>query len=174
MFIFLVNLAVIVFPIPVVFTQEMLTMSLACMELQLEQWSHNKGKNSECCSPLFLFSSVLTGSDGRPEWRRCVTELVLLSVDSPGRSSIGPGDEECDSEFPGKHFQGDLFLLALGLGQKDLFENHWLDVMVRVYWLKARFLALQVHASLKFTPDYRADFGLFLNPLCCVLRETWI
>lgn len=49
MFIFLGKLAVVVFPIPVVFTQEMLTMSLACMELQLEQWSHNKGKDSECC-----------------------------------------------------------------------------------------------------------------------------
>lgn len=27
--------------------QEMLTMSLACMELQLEQWSLNKGKIGE-------------------------------------------------------------------------------------------------------------------------------
>ncbi|CAG02525.1 unnamed protein product, partial [Tetraodon nigroviridis] len=89
--------------------REMLAMSLACMELQLEQWSHNKGKN----------------------------------VASPRRSSVDPGDDECPSEFPGKHFQGDLFLLALGSGQKDLFENDWLDVMVRVYWLKARFLALQ-------------------------------
>lgn len=43
-----------------VFTQEMLTMSLACMELQLEQWSHTKGKNSECLLTLFLFSSVIT------------------------------------------------------------------------------------------------------------------
>lgn len=76
-----------------------------------------------------------------------------MSVDSPRRSSIGPGDEECDPEFPGKHFQGDIFLLALGSGQKDLFENDWLDVMVRVYWLKARFLALQVNLSLKFTLD---------------------
>lgn len=30
--------------------QEMLAMSLACMELQLEQWSHNKGKSGECLS----------------------------------------------------------------------------------------------------------------------------
>ncbi|XP_056890296.1 calcineurin-binding protein cabin-1 isoform X5 [Takifugu flavidus] len=88
--------------------REMLTMSLACMELQLEQWSHTKGKNT-----------------------------------SPRSSSISPGDDECHSEFPGKHFQGDLLLLALGSCQKDLFENDWLDVMVRVYWLKARFLALQ-------------------------------
>lgn len=37
-----------------------------------------------------------------------------------------------------------MLLLALGSSQKDLFEDGWLDVMVRVYWLKARFLALQV------------------------------
>lgn len=41
----------------------------------------------------------------------------------------------------------------MGSCQKDLFENDWLDVMVRVYWLKARFLALQVNAYLKFTSD---------------------
>uniref|UniRef100_A0A667YTW9 Calcineurin-binding protein cabin-1 n=1 Tax=Myripristis murdjan TaxID=586833 RepID=A0A667YTW9_9TELE len=88
--------------------REMLTMSLACMELQLEQWSHSKGK-----------------------------------IVSPRRSSVGPGSEAGDTEFPGQHFQGDLFILALGSSQRDLFEDDWLDVMVRVYWLKARFLALQ-------------------------------
>ncbi|XP_028434344.1 calcineurin-binding protein cabin-1 isoform X3 [Perca flavescens] len=88
--------------------REMLAMSLACMELQLEQWSHNKGKTV-----------------------------------SPRRSSIGPGSDAADSEFPGQHFQSDLLLLALGSSQKELFEDDWLDVMVRVYWLKARFLALQ-------------------------------
>lgn len=60
------------------------------------------------------------------------------------RSSIGPGSDAADSESPEQHFQGDLLLLALGSSQKDLFEDGWLDVMVRVYWLKARFLALQV------------------------------
>ncbi|XP_035021663.1 calcineurin-binding protein cabin-1 isoform X2 [Hippoglossus stenolepis] len=88
--------------------REMLAMSLACMEMQLEQWLHKKGKNV-----------------------------------SPRRSSIGPGSDTADSEFPGQHFQGDLLLLALGSSQRDLFENDWLDVMVRVYWLKARFLALE-------------------------------
>lgn len=43
-----------------------------------------------------------------------------------------------------QNFQADLLLLALGSCQKDLFEDGWLDVMVRVYWLKARFQALQV------------------------------
>ncbi|XP_054467151.1 calcineurin-binding protein cabin-1 isoform X3 [Anoplopoma fimbria] len=89
--------------------REMLAMSLACMELQLEQWIHNKGKTL-----------------------------------SPRRSSsICPSSDAADSEFPGQHFQSDLLLLALGSSQKDLFEDDWLDVMVRVYWLKARFLALQ-------------------------------
>ncbi|XP_044051592.1 calcineurin-binding protein cabin-1 isoform X3 [Siniperca chuatsi] len=88
--------------------REMLAMSLACMELQLEQWLHNKGKTV-----------------------------------SPRRSSIGPSNDAADSEFPGQHFQGDLLLLALGSSQRDLFEDDWQDVMVRVYWLKARFLTLQ-------------------------------
>ncbi|XP_047237196.1 calcineurin-binding protein cabin-1 isoform X3 [Girardinichthys multiradiatus] len=88
--------------------REMLTMSLACMELQLEQWLHNKGK------------------------------IVI-----PRGNCGGPSSDTSDSEFPGQHFQGDLLILALGSSQRDLFENDWLDVMVRVYWLKARFLALQ-------------------------------
>uniref|UniRef100_A0A3Q2QJH7 Calcineurin binding protein 1 n=1 Tax=Fundulus heteroclitus TaxID=8078 RepID=A0A3Q2QJH7_FUNHE len=88
--------------------REMITMSLACMELQLEQWLHNKGK-----------------------------------IVNPGRNGGGPGGDASDSEFPGQHFQGDLFVLALGSSQRDLFEKDWSDVMVRVYWLKARFLALQ-------------------------------
>ncbi|KAM4746435.1 calcineurin-binding protein cabin-1 isoform 4-T4 [Anableps anableps] len=88
--------------------REMLTMSLACMELQLEQWLHNKGK------------------------------IVI-----PRRNCGGPSSDTADSEFPGQHFQGDLLILALGSSQRDLFEDDWLDVMVRVYWLKARFLALQ-------------------------------
>ncbi|TNN70702.1 Calcineurin-binding protein cabin-1 [Liparis tanakae] len=89
--------------------REMLAMSLACMELQLEQWTHNKGKTV-----------------------------------SPRRSgSVSPSSDASDFEFPGQHFQSDLLLLALGSSQRDLFENDWLDVMVRCYWLKARFLALQ-------------------------------
>ncbi len=60
---------------------------------------------------------------------------------------MAPSSEAADSEFPGQHFQGDLLLLALGSSQKDLFEDDWLDVMVRVYWLKARFLALQVKSK---------------------------
>lgn len=35
-------------------------MSLACMELQLEQWSHTKGKNSECPLTFPVFLSYYT------------------------------------------------------------------------------------------------------------------
>uniref|UniRef100_A0A3P9JXR1 Calcineurin-binding protein cabin-1 n=1 Tax=Oryzias latipes TaxID=8090 RepID=A0A3P9JXR1_ORYLA len=84
--------------------QEMLTMSLVCMELQLEQWLLNKGKAGKSF-PFCPYGS--------------------------------------DAEFPGQHFQGDLLMLALGCSQRDLFGDDWLDLMVRVYWLKARFLALQ-------------------------------
>lgn len=73
----------------------------------------------------------------------CIHILIPYPV-TPRRSSSGSGNNTTDSEFPGQHFQGDLLLLALGASQRDLFEDDWLDVMVRVYWLKARFLALQV------------------------------
>uniref|UniRef100_A0A3B5AI00 Calcineurin-binding protein cabin-1 n=1 Tax=Stegastes partitus TaxID=144197 RepID=A0A3B5AI00_9TELE len=104
--------------------REMLAMSLACMELQLEQWLHNKGK-----------------------------------IAAPRRSSSGPSNDATDSEFPGQHFQGDLLLLALGSSQRDLFEGDWLDVMVRVYWLKARFLALQGEMELALE-SYDVCIGL--------------
>ncbi|XP_021164600.2 calcineurin-binding protein cabin-1 isoform X4 [Fundulus heteroclitus] len=106
--------------------REMITMSLACMELQLEQWLHNKGKID---GEFVRFSSVTT--------------MMQEARINPGRNGGGPGGDASDSEFPGQHFQGDLFVLALGSSQRDLFEKDWLDVMVRVYWLKARFLALQ-------------------------------
>ncbi|XP_061672214.1 calcineurin-binding protein cabin-1 isoform X3 [Syngnathoides biaculeatus] len=86
--------------------REMLEMSLACMELQLEEWLHNKGKT--------------------------VTP----------RRSTGSCNDTPEHEFPGQHFQTDVLLLALGSSQKDLLEDKWFDVTVRVYWLKARYLAL--------------------------------
>ncbi|XP_061133994.1 calcineurin-binding protein cabin-1 isoform X2 [Syngnathus typhle] len=87
--------------------REMLEVSLACMELQLEQWLLNKGK----------------------------TVTTRRSVDSC--------NDTAENEFPGQHYQADVLLLALGSSQKDLFEDNWLDFTVRVYWLKARSLALQ-------------------------------
>ena len=90
-------------------------------------------------------------------------------------NTIGPGSDTADTEFPGQHFQGDLLLLALGSSQRDIFEDDWLDLMVRVYWLKARFLALQVrflfyrlflilcHVKFELTSD-----GLLLCVLPCL------
>uniref|UniRef100_A0A672HVF3 Calcineurin-binding protein cabin-1 n=1 Tax=Salarias fasciatus TaxID=181472 RepID=A0A672HVF3_SALFA len=104
--------------------REMLAMSLACMELQLEQWLHNKGKTV-----------------------------------APRRGGGDPGSDGNDSEFPGQHFQGDLLLLALGSSQRDLFEDDWLDIMVRVYWLKARSLALQGDMELA-SESYDVCIGL--------------
>lgn len=104
--------------------------------------------------PLYSLPVFISYYTSSHDIKGCVLQnLFLLSIASPRRNSVGPGDDECDSEFPGKHFQGDLLLLALGSCQKDLFENDWLDVMVRVYWLKARFLALQVKFFLKVTSD---------------------
>lgn len=59
------------------------------------------------------------------------------------RQSSEAGDPQ--SEFPGLHFPKDLFVLTLGSSQADLLGEGWLDVTVRVSWLKARFLALQVN-----------------------------
>uniref|UniRef100_A0AAA9RXQ1 Calcineurin binding protein 1 n=1 Tax=Bos taurus TaxID=9913 RepID=A0AAA9RXQ1_BOVIN len=82
--------------------QEMMLMSLSCMELQLDQWLLTKGRSS---------AGVLNGR-------------------------FGP-------DFPGAHFLGDLLQLSFASSQRDLFEDGWLEFVVRVYWLKARFLALQ-------------------------------
>uniref|UniRef100_A0A8C0GBD3 Calcineurin binding protein 1 n=1 Tax=Chelonoidis abingdonii TaxID=106734 RepID=A0A8C0GBD3_CHEAB len=46
-------------------------------------------------------------------------------------------------DFPGSHFLGDLLQLSFASSQRDLFEEGWLEFVARVYWLKARFLALQ-------------------------------
>uniref|UniRef100_A0A8B9IY50 Calcineurin-binding protein cabin-1 n=1 Tax=Amazona collaria TaxID=241587 RepID=A0A8B9IY50_9PSIT len=46
-------------------------------------------------------------------------------------------------DFPGTHFLGDLLQLSFASSQKDLFEEGWMEFVTRVYWLKARFLALQ-------------------------------
>ncbi|KYO31630.1 calcineurin-binding protein cabin-1 isoform E [Alligator mississippiensis] len=46
-------------------------------------------------------------------------------------------------DFPGTHFLGDLLQLSFASSQRDLFEEGWVEFVARVYWLKARFLALQ-------------------------------
>ncbi|XP_064296324.1 calcineurin-binding protein cabin-1 [Phalacrocorax carbo] len=46
-------------------------------------------------------------------------------------------------DFPGTNFLGDLLQLSFASSQRDLFEEGWMEFVTRVYWLKARFLALQ-------------------------------
>ncbi|XP_072561879.1 calcineurin-binding protein cabin-1 isoform X2 [Paramormyrops kingsleyae] len=60
---------------------------------------------------------------------------------SPRKGLAGHDGEQ--ALFPGPNFQGDLLQLALASSQRDLFGDRWLAYLVRVYWLKARFLALQ-------------------------------
>ena len=65
-------------------------------------------------------------------------------------------------DFPGTHFLGDLLQLSFASSQRDLFEDGWLEFVVRVYWLKARFLALQVCSvvsCLGSGPWHRAGMG---------------
>ncbi|XP_006901491.1 PREDICTED: calcineurin-binding protein cabin-1 [Elephantulus edwardii] len=90
--------------------QDMMLMSLSCMELQLDQWLLTKGRSS-AVSPRNGPTGVINGR-------------------------FGP-------DFPGTHFLGDLLQLSFASSQRDLFEDSWLEFVVRVYWLKARFLALQ-------------------------------
>lgn len=68
---------------------------------------------------------------------------------SPRKGLVGPDGEQ--ALFPGPNFQGDLLQLALASSQRDLFGDRWLAYLVRVYWLKARFLALQVSSVIAFS-----------------------
>ncbi|RXM93244.1 Calcineurin-binding protein cabin-1 [Acipenser ruthenus] len=65
------------------------------------------------------------------------------SIISPRKCQLGSVSNQFGSNLPGQHFQGDLVQLAFASSQRDLFEDSWLSFVVRVYWLKARFLALQ-------------------------------
>lgn len=57
-------------------------------------------------------------------------------------------------DFPGTHCLGDLLQLSFASSQRDLFEDGWLEFVVRVYWLKARFLALQVSPMVRMCPGF--------------------
>lgn len=63
---------------------------------------------------------------------------------SPRNCPAGVVNGRFGPDFPGAHFLGDLLQLSFASSQRDLFEDGWLEFVVRVYWLKARFLALQV------------------------------
>ncbi|XP_063171973.1 calcineurin-binding protein cabin-1-like isoform X2 [Candoia aspera] len=92
-----------------------------------------------------------------------IREMMLMSLScmelqldqwllAKGKSSMvsprsGPAASSANGrfgpDFPGTHFLGDLLQLSFASSQRDLFEESWLQFAVRVYWLKARFLALQ-------------------------------
>nr|XP_019565887.1 PREDICTED: calcineurin-binding protein cabin-1 [Rhinolophus sinicus] len=65
------------------------------------------------------------------------------SAVSPRNCPAGVINGRFGPDFPGAHFLGDLLQLSFASSQRDLFEDGWLEFVVRVYWLKARFLALQ-------------------------------
>lgn len=67
----------------------------------------------------------------------------MFSV-SPRNCPAGVVTGRFGPDFPGTHCLGDLLQLSFASSQRDLFEDGWLEFVVRVYWLKARFLALQV------------------------------
>ncbi|ELW49645.1 Calcineurin-binding protein cabin-1 [Tupaia chinensis] len=65
------------------------------------------------------------------------------SAVSPRNCPTGVVNGRFGPDFPGTHCLGDLLQLSFASSQRDLFEDGWLEFVVRVYWLKARFLALQ-------------------------------
>ncbi|KAL7983205.1 hypothetical protein Chor_000067, partial [Crotalus horridus] len=68
---------------------------------------------------------------------------MLLPVSPRNGPSASSVSGKFGPDFPGTHFLGDLLQLSFASSQRDLFEESWLQFAVRVYWLKARFLALQ-------------------------------
>uniref|UniRef100_A0A8C3VH67 Calcineurin binding protein 1 n=1 Tax=Catharus ustulatus TaxID=91951 RepID=A0A8C3VH67_CATUS len=66
-----------------------------------------------------------------------------LGVISPRSCPAASVNGKFGPDFPGTHFLGDLLQLSFASSQRDLFEEGWMEFVTRVYWLKARFLALQ-------------------------------
>uniref|UniRef100_A0A9J7XJQ9 Calcineurin-binding protein cabin-1 n=1 Tax=Cyprinus carpio carpio TaxID=630221 RepID=A0A9J7XJQ9_CYPCA len=96
--------------------KEMLLMCLCCLELQLEQKSMMKGKNSK---------------------------NITLSQTSVFCLTSGTHMDCGDADGLETRFQTDMFLLTMASSQRDLFEDDWLSFAVRVHWLKARYLTFQ-------------------------------
>ncbi|XP_042618685.1 calcineurin-binding protein cabin-1-like isoform X5 [Cyprinus carpio] len=104
--------------------KEMMLMCLCCLELQLEQKSMMKAKNSKNVS-------------------NSQTSVLCLTSVSQRKTMSGSGRDCGDIDGPETRFQTDLFLLTMASSQRDLFEDDWLSFAVRVHWLKARYLAFQ-------------------------------
>ncbi|XP_018421411.1 PREDICTED: calcineurin-binding protein cabin-1 [Nanorana parkeri] len=62
---------------------------------------------------------------------------------SPWKFPAGVTGECFGNEFSGSHFVEDQMMMGFAASQRDLFPDGWLNYVVRVYWLKARLLALQ-------------------------------
>lgn len=92
---------------------------------------------------------------------------------SPRNCPAGVVNGRFGPDFPGTHFLGDLLQLSFASSQRDLFEDGWLEFVVRVYWLKARFLALQVGSvvgCLASTCWHPAEGG---ERAACVCVHVW-
>ncbi|XP_032085829.1 calcineurin-binding protein cabin-1 isoform X4 [Thamnophis elegans] len=75
------------------------------------------------------------------QWLLAKGKSSMVSPRNGPAASLANG--KFGPDFPGTHFLGDLLQLSFASSQRDLFEKSWLQFAVRVYWLKARFLALQ-------------------------------
>ncbi|KAM5192446.1 calcineurin-binding protein cabin-1 isoform 2-T2 [Mantella aurantiaca] len=62
---------------------------------------------------------------------------------SPWKCPAGAAGECFGADYSGSHFMEDQMMMGFAASQRDLFPDGWLNYVVRVYWLKARFLALQ-------------------------------
>ncbi|XP_073530466.1 calcineurin-binding protein cabin-1 isoform X1 [Phyllobates terribilis] len=74
---------------------------------------------------------------------RWLMAKVKTGTVSSRKCPTGIPDEDLGSDFPGGHFLEDQMMMGFAASQRDLFPDGWLNYVVRVYWLKARFLALQ-------------------------------
>lgn len=114
-------------------------MCLCCLELQLEQKSLMKGKNSK------NLTVDRTSSGSHLHIKKLnLKQMCVPSVVSQRKSASGSGRDCGDVDGLEARFQSDIFLLTMASSQRDLFENDWISFAVRVHWLKARHLAFQV------------------------------
>ncbi|XP_072271694.1 calcineurin-binding protein cabin-1 isoform X2 [Pyxicephalus adspersus] len=68
---------------------------------------------------------------------------VKNGTTSPWKFPTGGNGDCFGAEFSSPHFLEDLMMMGFAASQHDLFPDGWLNYVVRVYWLKSRFLALQ-------------------------------
>lgn len=95
---------------------------------------------------FFSLSSGLHGSF--PCYDVCkyvyVNSNSFVFLASPWKCPSGVAVDCFEAEFSRSHFMEDQMMMGFAASQRDLFSDGWLNYVVRVYWLKARLLALQV------------------------------